>query len=51
MTGLKRSSNPFLKGQRPRVYFSQLVELMRHETSTRDARAYNPDWNKDKKAA
>ena len=51
MTGLRRSSNPFLRGQRPRKYFKDLVERLRKETSVRDNREFNPDWNKAKKAA
>ena len=51
MTGLRRSSNPFLRGPRPRKYFGDLVELLRKETSVKDCREFNPDWNKNKKAA
>ena len=51
MTGLKRSHNPFLSGNRPRRYFGELNELLKNKRSTTDNREFNPDWNKDKKAA
>ncbi len=51
MTGLRRSHNPFLSGNRPRRYFSDLIEKLRRRTQVKDTRVFNPDWNKGKKAA
>jgi len=44
MTGLKRSRNPFLRGNRPRRYFGELISIMRMKSMTSDKRKYNPDW-------
>jgi len=51
MTGLKRSQNTFRRGVQPRRYFGELIEILKSKTTIKDIREFNPDWNKDKKAA
>ena len=45
MTGLKRSSNPFLAGTRPRRYFGEWAALIRSKAMVTDKRKFDPSWN------
>lgn len=49
MKGLRRSSNPFLKGTRPRRVFTELSDKLYSMKST-NVKKFDPDWNKVKVA-
>ena len=44
MSGLTRSSNPYLKGLKPKKYFSGLIELINYKNKIKDTRKFNPNW-------
>lgn len=51
MSGLQRSSHSYFGGNRPKRYFGELVELMKRKKILSDERKFNPEWNKNRKAA
>jgi len=42
----RRSSNPFIKGTRPRQFFGELLKLMKEKQSIRSKKVFDPEWNK-----
>lgn len=44
----RKSYNPYVRGLRPRRFFTQTRELSDKESTTKDVRKFNPDWNKGK---
>jgi len=48
---LNRSSNPYTSGFTSRRFLEKRVSKLKQEQSIKDKRKFDPDWNKDKKAA
>ncbi len=46
----RRSSNPFIRGTRPRQFFGELIQLIKDKQSISSKKVFNPDWNKLKVA-
>ena len=44
MLHLKRSSNPYLKGLRPRKFFQGVSKQLRRNELIGDKRKFNPNW-------
>lgn len=48
MSGLNRSSNPYLSSIKPRVFFQKRNEMLKKEKLVNSGRKFDPDWNKGK---
>lgn len=47
---IKKSANPYLRGMRPKKFFSGTVELNKQVIRMKDIRTFNPDWSKKVRA-
>lgn len=50
MNKFRKTYNPYLKGLRPKRFFSKRIELGRKEIMLSDLRKFNPDWTNIKRA-
>ncbi len=50
MRGFRRSSNPYLSGTRPRIFFSDRRAMIQREiTLGNGGKKFNPNWDQETK--